>query len=136
MGYRIQIKKESFIEGINQFSPSKSGNQFYLWPYLFMMYIGIPLTFLAATGTILGLFMGFTSFSIESAISLIVVLYIPLQFYKLLVVEINLFSTIRVVEEGLSVKVFSRGYDWEFIPWEDVIDVIPSPFVVPNGLLN
>ena len=50
--------------------------------------------------------------------------------------QINSTPIIRVINKGMIVRVFKFYFDWVFISWADITDVLPSPLVLHNGRLN
>lgn len=123
----------SFIEGENQFSPS--ANLFRIGPLLLIFFLVPPAMVLNAIILLIGIVFGSNQLSGESFIGIGFGIVIPKYLPNLLRPEINAYSIVRVLKNGLIVRVFARGFDWKFIPWKDVIDVMPSPRVFPNGLL-
>lgn len=129
----VNMDNYSFKEGVNQFSPS-----------LILLHIGGPLLILFALPLFVlnaimifgGILVESTQLSLENLIGIAIGVFGPKVIVQGIGSHINSSSIIRVVENGLVVRTFNLGFTWEFVPWEEVIEVIPSPRVLHNGLLQ
>lgn len=136
MNNDVSTKKVIFIEGVNQFSPSNNKYIIYVGPYLFMMVIGMPLLIIGLIGMIVNILFGAEPNTFEQLITIMGGIFFARMLPYYLKNEINSYSTTKVISEGLIVRVFTFHYDWKFVPWEDVLGIVPSPLVLHDGVLN
>ena len=127
------MKAISFKPGVNQFSPSSAGKIFNIWLPLLMMFISMIALYLGLISLVISVLLGETPISGEVFVKIIALGYFSWKLPAFFIVGINSFPTIRVVDKGLMVRVLRNWFTWEFISWNDIIEIIPSPLVLYGG---
>jgi len=103
---------------------------------VFFFLLVFPVLIVYAGIQLLGMLLGSAQITFDCLLGIAIGVYWFRVVPKALKAEINSNPIIRVVDQGLIVRVFTLGYEWAIIPWEDVIEVIPSPLFLQYGLVH
>lgn len=134
-GIVLDVSISSFKNGVNQFLPN-IGGWFNIYIPLFMIGVAAPtLIYILVFSVIEMISMVFreTPFDFEIVQYFAVSVILTGFMTKPLIAAVNSSHSIRVVDEGLLVRVYNLRFYWVFVPWEEIEDIVPSSKLLPYG---